>query len=45
MCSGACLDVTLCERLLGVRAKVGLEEGLLRTIAWQREARKQPSYA
>jgi UDP-glucose 4-epimerase len=38
-------DVTLCERLLGVRAQVGLEEGLMRTIAWQRQARKQPSYA
>lgn len=30
-------DATLCERLLGVRAQVGLEEGLQRTIAWQRE--------
>jgi UDP-glucose 4-epimerase len=31
-------DVRLCERLLGVRACVPLEEGLARTIAWQREA-------
>lgn len=29
-------DVTLCERLLGVRARVGLEEGLRRTLEWQR---------
>lgn len=29
-------DTTRCERLLGVRAAVGLEEGLARTIAWQR---------
>lgn len=32
-------DVSLCERLLGVKAKVGLEEGLARTIAWQRAIR------
>jgi UDP-glucose 4-epimerase len=32
-------DVSLCERLLGVRAKVGLDEGLRRTIEWQRMAR------
>jgi len=38
-------DVSLCERLLGVRAQVGLEEGLARTIAWQRDVRKQPSFA
>lgn len=31
-------DVALCERLLGVRAKVGIDEGLERTIAWQRAA-------
>jgi UDP-glucose 4-epimerase len=30
-------NVSLCERVLGVRAKVGLEEGLARTIAWQRD--------
>lgn len=29
-------DPDRCERLLGVRARVGLEEGLSRTIAWQR---------
>lgn len=29
-------DPDLCERLLGVRAKVTLEEGLTRTIEWQR---------
>lgn len=29
-------DTTLCERLLGVKAKVDLETGLARTIAWQR---------
>lgn len=33
-------DVSLCERLLGVSAKVGLEEGLKRTIEWQRELTK-----
>lgn len=31
-------DVSKCENLLGVRARVGLEEGLLRTIEWQRTA-------
>lgn len=31
-------DTTLCERLLGVKAKVGLDEGLTRTIEWQRHA-------
>jgi nucleoside-diphosphate-sugar epimerase len=31
-------DVELCARLLGVRAQVGIDEGLARTIAWQREA-------
>jgi UDP-glucose 4-epimerase len=29
-------DVALCERLLGVRAKISLDEGLRRTIQWQR---------
>lgn len=29
-------DVSRCERILGVRATVELEEGLLRTIEWQR---------
>jgi len=30
-------DVTRSEAVLGVRARVGLEEGLRKTIAWQRE--------
>lgn len=30
-------DTTLCERLLGVSAKVSLDEGLVRTIAWQKQ--------
>jgi UDP-glucose 4-epimerase len=29
-------DMTLCRELLGISAKVGLEEGLLKTIEWQR---------
>jgi UDP-glucose 4-epimerase len=29
-------DVSRCERVLRVRTKVGLEEGLIRTIEWQR---------
>jgi len=29
-------DVSRCERILGVKATVGLEEGLTRTIEWQR---------
>ena len=29
-------DVSRCENILGVKATVGLEEGLARTIAWQR---------
>ena len=29
-------DTALCESLLGVRARVSLEDGLLRTLAWQR---------
>ena len=29
-------DTQLCERLLGVTAKVSLDEGLKRTIAWQK---------
>ena len=31
-------DVALCERLLGVRAKVDIDDGLARTIEWQRSA-------
>jgi UDP-glucose 4-epimerase len=29
-------DVSRCERILGVKARVGLEDGLTRTIEWQR---------
>ncbi len=29
-------DSSRCEKILGVKAEVGLEEGLSRTIAWQR---------
>lgn len=29
-------DIRKCEKLLGVRAQVGLDEGLARTIDWQR---------
>jgi UDP-glucose 4-epimerase len=32
-------DVSLCARVLGVEAKVSLEEGLSHTIAWQRSLR------
>ena len=31
-------DVALCESLLGVRARVDIDAGLERTIAWQRTA-------
>jgi UDP-glucose 4-epimerase len=34
-------DVSLCERLLGVRARVDLDEGLARTIEWQRRVSAQ----
>ena len=30
-------DTTLCKKLLGVEAQVSLEEGLARTIEWQRQ--------
>lgn len=30
-------DVSLCKRILGVEAKVGLDEGLAKTIEWQRK--------
>lgn len=30
-------DTALCEKLLGVKAKVGLDEGLAKTIEWQRK--------
>jgi UDP-glucose 4-epimerase len=29
-------DVSLCEKLLGVKAKVDIDDGLARTIEWQR---------
>jgi len=31
-------DVSRCEEILGVKASVGLEDGLTRTIEWQRRA-------
>ena len=31
-------DVARCERVLGVRAKVDIDDGLARTIEWQRAA-------
>lgn len=34
-------DVSLCKRLLGVEARVGLDEGLAKTIDWQRQVREQ----
>jgi UDP-glucose 4-epimerase len=34
-------DTRLAERLLGVRATIGLDEGLRRTIAWQIEATRE----
>jgi UDP-glucose 4-epimerase len=33
-------DVSRCEEILGVKARVGLEEGLTRTIEWQRKVTK-----
>jgi UDP-glucose 4-epimerase len=30
-------DTTLAQKLLGVKAKVGVDDGLTRTIAWQRD--------
>ncbi len=38
-------DVTRCAQVLGVTAKVGLEEGLLQTIAWQRRFTQSPAPA
>ena len=31
-------DAALCARLLGVQAKVDIDDGLARTVAWQRVA-------
>ena len=33
-------DTSLCEKLLGVKAKVKLEEGLKKTIEWQRNVKR-----
>jgi UDP-glucose 4-epimerase len=38
-------DVSRCERVLGVKAKVSLEAGLLRTIEWQRTVTHRPYQA
>lgn len=35
-------DVALCERLLGVRAQVDIDDGLTRTIEWQRQVTARP---
>lgn len=37
-------DTTLCEKLLGVSSKVSLDEGLKRTIAWQRQVVKERGF-
>jgi UDP-glucose 4-epimerase len=37
-------DVFRCERILGVKAKVGLEEGLIRTIEWQRRVTRRMNH-
>jgi UDP-glucose 4-epimerase len=37
-------DTSLAQRVLGVRAKVGLDEGLRRTIAWQIEATRERAF-
>jgi len=36
------LDVSKAEKEFGFRAKVGLEEGLSRTIEWYQEFRRAP---
>jgi UDP-glucose 4-epimerase len=33
-------DTSLCERILGVKPWIGLEEGLSRTIEWQRRLKQ-----
>jgi UDP-glucose 4-epimerase len=38
-------DVSRCERVLGVKANVGLEEGLMRTIEWQRRVTQRINQA
>jgi UDP-glucose 4-epimerase len=37
-------DTTLCRKLLGVTAQVALDEGLARTIEWQREAQRTRAF-
>ncbi len=37
-------DVSLCERLLGVRARVDIDEGLTRTIEWQRRVTAKAAF-
>lgn len=36
-------DTSLCQKLLGVKAKVSLDEGLTSTIKWQKRVRRQQS--
>ncbi len=36
-------DIELCERLLGVRARVDIDDGLARTIEWQRRLGARPA--
>jgi UDP-glucose 4-epimerase len=36
-------DITRAERLLGFRARVGLEEGLSRLVEWWRASKGAPS--
>jgi UDP-glucose 4-epimerase len=38
-------DVSRCERILGVKARVGLEEGLVQTIEWQRSVQQRMNQA
>ena len=38
-------DTSLCKQLLGVEARVSLEEGLKRTIEWQRDVRAREKAA
>ena len=37
-------DTTLCQQLLGVKARVSLDEGLKRTIDWQRAVTRERSF-
>jgi UDP-glucose 4-epimerase len=38
-------DTSLCKKLLGVEAKVSMEEGLTRTIEWQKQVRAEEAAA